>query len=402
MGQTTGLNIGIAGAGIAGLASAILLARADHNITVYDQMSAPAPVGSGLVLQTTGLAVLSGLGLAEAAFACGQKIERLYGEAQGRPVLDVRYQALSKKAFGLAIHRASLFKRLYEAALSAGVQFKMDYKVIGADQGRLSFANQPASQAHDLIIDALGVRSPLTGLRVNTLPYSALWATLDVVDGAGFDLNTLEQRYVAARKMVGVLPVGLIPGDDKPKVTFFWSLKHRDYERWQAAGLEAWKDEVRRIWPQTGPLLDQITSPDQLTLARYAHHTLKRPYHDRIVHIGDSWHAASPQLGQGANMALLDAWALASALRAHENCQDILTTLKRFHSLRRHHVRLYQMFAWLFTPVYQSDSRLLPFLRDYLVPAVSRVPPFPRLLAALVAGTIGRPHGRLNLPAYTV
>jgi len=33
------------------------------------------------------------------------------------------------------------------------------------------------------------------------------------------------------------------------------------------------------------------------------------------VHIGDSAHATSPQLGQGANMALLDALALAVALR---------------------------------------------------------------------------------------
>ena len=34
----------------------------------------------------------------------------------------------------------------------------------------------------------------------------------------------------------------------------------------------------------------------------------------RIIAIGDAWHSASPQLGQGANMALLDAWSLARGL----------------------------------------------------------------------------------------
>ena len=51
-----------------------------------------------------------------------------------------------------------------------------------------------------------------------------------------------------------------------------------------------------------------------MTLARYAHHTLQVPAGDGIAFIGDSAHSTSPQLGQGANMALLDAAALAVAL----------------------------------------------------------------------------------------
>lgn len=35
----------------------------------------------------------------------------------------------------------------------------------------------------------------------------------------------------------------------------------------------------------------------------------------RIGVIGDAAHAMSPQLGQGANMALLDAWAFSQSLR---------------------------------------------------------------------------------------
>ncbi|HCE21819.1 MAG TPA: FAD-dependent monooxygenase, partial [Hyphomonas sp.] len=48
-------KIAIAGAGIGGLAAAALLAQAGHDVTVYDQFDAPGPVGSGLILQETGL-----------------------------------------------------------------------------------------------------------------------------------------------------------------------------------------------------------------------------------------------------------------------------------------------------------------------------------------------------------
>jgi hypothetical protein len=60
-------------------------------------------------------------------------------------------------------------------------------------------------------------------------------------------------------------------------------------------------------------------------------------------------------------------------------------------------VRLYQGASWLFTPVYQSDSRLLPLIRDRAMGPISRLWPVPGLLAALVGGHIGRPLARLGL-----
>lgn len=149
------------------------------------------------------------------------------------------------------------------------------------------------------------------------------------------------------------------------------------------------------LWPETAPLIGQIADPDQLTFARYAHRTLAIPAEPAMIHIGDAWHATSPQLGQGANMALLDAWALARALS--EEHSSLRRALARAVALRRRHVRLYQALSLLLTPVYQSDGRVVPWLRDWLVGPVSSIWPVPQIQAAMVSGLVGKPLKRLGL-----
>ena len=107
-------TIGVAGAGIGGLAFAALAAREGHRVVVFDQFEAPQPVGSGLVIQPVGQTVLQAAG-AEAAMALGQPIRRMLGhEARtGRRVLDVSYDLGGSGRFGLGIHRASLFDALF-------------------------------------------------------------------------------------------------------------------------------------------------------------------------------------------------------------------------------------------------------------------------------------------------
>jgi len=210
----------------------------------------------------------------------------------------------------------------------------------------------------------------------------------------GFDESALEQRYRAASVMTGVLPIGLAPSSERRQAAFFWLLRGDRLDAWRTLGLEAWKGEVRALWPATAPLLDQIDSPDRLTFARYAHRTLREPAGPGLIHIGDAWHSTSPQLGQGANMALLDAWALAKALREEA---DLEAALRRAVALRRFHVRLYQILSASFTPAYQSDSRILPWIRDRIVPPFGRLWPATRIQAEMVAGTFGGPMERLGL-----
>lgn len=392
------LEIAVAGCGPAGLAAALLLSRDGHRVTLYDRFDTPRPIGSGLMVQPTGQAVLAELGLLDTVMAHGARIDRLTGEAGGRTVLDVHYRALKGERFGIGIHRAALFDALFGAVRAAGIRIVTGHEVTGCEprgDGRvLTFRTRDVTRPYQLVVDALGARSRLRSRPGRPLAYGALWTSIDWPDDAGFDPAALQQRYRAASVMAGVLPIGTPPGAARPQAAFFWSLRADRLEQWQAGGLDRWKREVHRLWPDTAPLLDRIVDPEQLTFARYAHHTMKRPVQRAMIHIGDAWHSTSPQLGQGANMALLDAWALATALRGAETLHRALV---RTDTLRRRHVRLYQAMSLLLTPVYQLDGRVVPWLRDWLVGPLSRTWPVPKIQAAMVAGLVGRPMQRLGL-----
>ncbi len=388
----TGRSIAIAGCGVAGLACAAMLARQGDRVIVFDKLDAPRPLGSGLILQPVGLAALDEIGVGARVRALGAPIKRLFGRAQpsGRVVLDVRYRNLGGAAKeGVAVHRGALFQALYDAALAAGAEMAPGHDVVSTSDGRLAFANRKTSAHFDLVIDALGVRSPLSRPQpLAPLDFGALWANLDWPDNSPFDGHALEQRYEAARKMVGVLPIGRPNQTSGKQAAFFWSLRQKDHAAWANGSLDAWKAEVLRLWPETSPLLGPIVRHDQLIFASYCHGTLDSPLGRGVVHLGDSWHSASPQLGQGANMALLDAFALARALGLH---RDIDTAAEAYARARRLHIRIYQLASWMFTPAYQSDGRAIVWARDWLAAPVSRVWPAPGILAALVAGSIASP-----------
>jgi 2-polyprenyl-6-methoxyphenol hydroxylase-like FAD-dependent oxidoreductase len=71
------LEIAVAGCGPAGLAAALLLHRDGHRVTLFERFEAPRPLGSGLMIQPTGMAVLDSLGLGEALGACAARVSPL-------------------------------------------------------------------------------------------------------------------------------------------------------------------------------------------------------------------------------------------------------------------------------------------------------------------------------------
>jgi len=118
------------------------------------------------------------------------------------------------------------------------------------------------------------------------------------------------------------------------------------------------------------------------------------PTGNRIAFIGDSAHSTSPQLGQGANMALLDACALGRAFSTADTLEQALASYCR---MRRWHIRVFQALSYLLTPMYQSNSSILPHLRDQIIPIAASFSLTHKIMASMVAGTLLNPFPALGI-----
>jgi 2-polyprenyl-6-methoxyphenol hydroxylase-like FAD-dependent oxidoreductase len=371
-------HLAIIGCGTAGLAAGIALARLGHRVTLFERFKEATPVGAGILLQPTGLAALRRLGLLEQMEATGARIEAMEGETvRGRRIMDVRYRDAWPEAYGLGVHRGNLFRLLFDAAVQAGVEMELGREVVElrpGDKPRLLFDDGRESPAFDAVIVANGTQSTLRKhlkipSRNTPYPWGALWSICDA--GSVTLRPVLEQRYRAASMMIGMLPTGTHPNTRRPCVSFFWSLKAADYARWKSGDFRAWQYEVVGHWPEAEPVVMSLTGPESLAFATYADVVMPRWHAGRAVIIGDAAHGMSPQLGQGTNLALLDALALGECVTEKATLEEAFASYTR---RRRGHLRYYQWASRWLTPFFQSDSRVAAAVRDAFAPLLHRIP----------------------------
>lgn len=372
------LRIAIVGYGAAGQAAALFLAAQGHALSVYEQAATPGPVGAGFLLQPTGLAVLQRLGLHERALAQGQRIERLHGDnLRGRRVMDMRYTDHAPDCFGLGLTRGALFTLLRDAYADAGgVHTGTCIEAVTDDGAHLRDSQGHTHGPFDLIVVADGAHSRLRRhlpaaqrRRESVYPWGAMWCLLPARDWPHG--GELRQRYAGTREMIGLLPVGRRVDRDGDWLTFYFSLPGEQVDGFDAAALARLRQRVTELWPEASPLLDGIDTPEQLHRARYRDVVLRHPVHGRVVFVGDAAHAMSPQLGQGVNMALLDAEALADALAVSATPDEALAGYVR---RRRDHLAIYQRMSRWLTPLFQSQRDGLARWRDLAFHPLSRLP----------------------------
>ena len=399
------MSVAIVGAGVAGAAAAIRLAERGVQVDLYEAVPEPRPIGAGLLLQPTGQRVLAAMGLLDEALALGTRVDRLFGDTPtGRAVLDMSYRRFDPAAYGLGIQRGALMGMLWRRVRELGIRWHCGVAVEGfeqdADGVALRLAGRPPAP-HAALILANGSFSRLRdGMKVrqHARPFSwgAVWTVLPAPPG--FPQIELRQRFRSASQMIGLMPVGKAHADDSERgINLFWSLPVAELEGWQQRlGLEKLKRQMTELFPDVTPLLDGLRDAAQLREARYADVHMDRWHDGRVLAIGDCAHGMSPQLGQGANMALIDAHELSAEVGG--GAPDWPGVFERYTRRRRAHLRFYGQASKGLTPMFQSHAVVAPWLRDRFFGWGGRLPYIHQQSIATLAGVkTGWLWGRLKL-----
>ncbi|MEI7669696.1 MAG: NAD(P)/FAD-dependent oxidoreductase, partial [Pseudomonadota bacterium] len=342
----------------------------------------------------TGLAVLSLLELDREIIEGGSIIRQLYGKVAGSKsvTLDVKYKDFASHLFVVGTHRGNLFSALYNKVLQIGVEIKSSNEIVEVAQinGKVYLIdiNGQKFGDYDLLIDASGQKSCLRAKYANIkldkpYPYGAVWSLVKIQDDK-FRLDTLGQRYKNAYHMIGVLPVGKLNSDTCTSAAFFWSMRVADYQKWREQEFSKWQEYVAGLWSETEPLLKQFNKHDDLTLATYRDVILNKYHSGNIVFIGDAAHCTSPQLGQGANLALVDALVLSKCI---DNAESISEALEEYNNQRNKHLGFYQMASRMLTPFFQSDSLFFAKLRFFTCGLACKIPFTRKIAAHVLTGT---------------
>ena len=349
-------RVGIVGAGTAGLAAAAFFARRGVTVEVLERAPSPGPVGAGLLLQPTGIAVLGRLGVFDEVLARAAVIRQVAGTTvAGHRFMDLAYR---EPAFGLGVARGTLFTALRGAAVGAGAVLLPGAEVVDRREGVLVDAGGASYGPYDLIIGADGARSTMRRFvgaraRVHEHRWGALWGVFPMVGELPPDV--LDQHFDGAARMAGFLPTG------RGAVSLFWSVRLDRIPSVVAAGVDAFRRDLCSLVPAAEGL--ELRSMDQLLPASYRSISLPSWHDGQLVLLGDAAHALSPQLGQGANLALMDAAALADA-----------PSLDAFAAARMKQARFYAFGARALNAVFQNDHDFMAWPRDRLMHPVSRLP----------------------------
>ena len=88
--------------------------------------------------------------------------------------------------------------------------------------------------------------------------------------------------------------------------------------------LGTFRQEWRRVLPTAADLLERVSSFDDLLVNTVRQVDCRRWFSGRLVLLGDAAHAMAPNLGPGANSALVDGVVLAEELAAAPSVMDAL------------------------------------------------------------------------------
>lgn len=342
----------IIGAGPAGTAAAIALAKAGWEPVVYEayQHSAGLDQGVFLTLAVNGLDAL-------AAVNADAPVRGL-----GFPTGKIRFFSGTGKALGAmaigpvladgtvtrTLRRADLYTALYDLAVRRGVRIEHGKKLVDASAAPGGVTAQFAdgtSAAGDVLIGADGLRSAVRSLTDLDAPgprYTGMGNVGGFARVPGIEPDGGDYRMIWGKRCF----LGYTVSPDGEAWWFANPPSRDELSREQLAA--ATSDQVRArllalLEHDRGPAARIVAATTSGILLGNQYDIPRVPawHTDRMVIIGDAAHAVSPSTGQGVSLAIEDAVVLAQCLRDQDQPTAALAAYER---LRRGRVE--RVAAW--------------------------------------------------------
>jgi FAD-dependent urate hydroxylase len=354
----------IAGGGIAGLALAPLLARAGLAVELIERAPTRQPAGTGMYLPGNAVRALRVLGLESQVASRAIEIRRQrFCDHRGRLLCEVDVAQLWA-AVGpcLALHRADLHALLREAARGVPIRRGLAVQRLAQRDGTVFVEFSDATgDEYDLVIGADGINSAVRRL------------TFDRV-AVPRPVGQIGWRFLARRPpalttwsvMLGRRTAFLTLPIDDDRVYCYCDVVSPSPDHTSDHGPALLLSELFSEFAEpAATLLDALDAATDIHVSTIEEVTLDHWAHEHVVLIGDAAHATSPNMAQGAAMALEDALVLTDCLRTNPAIPDALAA---FQARRRPRTE------WVRAQTHRRDHTryLPPTIRDHVLRFLGR------------------------------
>lgn len=320
----------IVGGGIGGLATAIALRQRGCEVAVFEQAQELREIGAGLSVWPNATLVLSQFGLLPEVLNRSEVLERLQLRTwKGELLSDIKTVA-DFKTPSVCIHRADLLSILAEQIPQRCVHLGERFETF-EERGEVVIASFSSGRKIEgrALIGADGLNSTVRAriLGPSKPIYRGYWACRGIAD---FSLakqysHTAIETWGSGQRF-GIEPMG--------RGRVFWYATANAPEG-QLGDQSGWKDELRekfRQWPRPIPEVIEATKRQAILKHEIVDRQPVRPWGEgRVTLLGDAAHPTTPNLGQGACMAIEDALVLAQCLTRKG---EIEARLRKYESLR--------------------------------------------------------------------
>ncbi|QUS37269.1 FAD-dependent urate hydroxylase HpxO [Falsirhodobacter algicola] len=330
------MKVIIIGAGIGGLCAGIALTRQGHDVTVFEKVADIRPVGAGLSLWPNGISCLEHLGLGADVAAMGGRMDRMaYADGLGGQVLtdfplDPLYEQSGTRAY--PVSRAELQAMLMDRFGRDRIRLGTALTGMTLHEGGVEAAfSDGSTQAADLLIGADGahslVRAEVVGARLDrrSAGYTN-WNGIIPADPAIAPV-TGWTTFVAEGKRASVMPIGA------GRFYVFFDVPQPP----DMAGPDRLAELRGHFAHWAPPVIRMMDSLDPQAVNRVDIHDID-PFEPwvkgRLVLLGDSAHNTTPDLGQGACMAMEDAVVLERLLADAADAADVDGALAAYQAER--------------------------------------------------------------------